>query len=333
MEFTEQFKADMDALLVKAASRNPSEANDARQEIARALETPLRQGVLNGDIHSFVYEKTSFKPDQQTNYPLDFLAPGTEDEHVAYTIPNHGRIPERKVEGDYVNVPTYKIGNSIDMNIDYMQSARWDVVARAIEVLRAGFVRKMNNDAWHCILGAGVDRNIIVYDSDAAAGQPTRRLVSVMKNIMRRNGGGNSASIRRGKLTDLCVSPEFKEGMLNWNLNQVDDITRRSMYTNPDGSTNDLYSVNLHDFDELGQNQEYNDFFLNQLGGTLASGDVELVIGLDLLNNDSFVMPVRKEIQIFEDPAMHRSQRMGYYGWASVGFGVLDNRRVILGSC
>ena len=33
-----------------------------------------------------------------------------------------------------------------------------------------------------------------------------------------------------------------------------------------------------------------------------------------------------------EDPTLHRQQRAGYYGFAEIGFGVLDNRRVILGS-
>ena len=44
------------------------------------------------------------------------------------------------------------------------------------------------------------------------------------------------------------------------------------------------------------------------------------------------MMPVKKEVEIFEDEALHRHQRQGYYGWAEIGFGVLDNRRVIAGS-
>ena len=43
-------------------------------------------------------------------------------------------------------------------------------------------------------------------------------------------------------------------------------------------------------------------------------------------------MPVKREVEIFEDEGLHRSQRQGYYGWAEVGFGVLDNRRVLAAS-
>ena len=83
---------------------------------------------------------------------------------------------------------------------------------------------------------------------------------------------------------------------------------------------------------EFGDNQEYQDYFVTDLGGSLATGDVELVIGLDQGASDSFVMPVKKEVEIYEDEALHRHQRQGYYGWAEIGFGVLDNRRVIAAS-
>ena len=73
-------------------------------------------------------------------------------------------------------------------------------------------------------------------------------------------------------------------------------------------------------------------FFDVDLAGGLQSADKELVIGLDLGANDSFIMPMKQEIQIFEDDTLHRQQRQGYYGWAEIGFGVLDNRRVLAGS-
>ena len=58
----------------------------------------------------------------------------------------------------------------------------------------------------------------------------------------------------------------------------------------------------------------------------------ELVVGIDQGSNDSFVMPVKEQLTVFEDPTLHRQQRAGFYGFAEIGFGVLDNRRVILGS-
>jgi hypothetical protein len=319
-------------LLVRSGSVNKEEAMAANHEFAKALELPLRKGVLNGDILDDIFEPIQLAQSATPEFPLDFVAPGTEKDFVAYTIPNHGYIPQRHVEGDYVMVPTYDIGASIDYLLKYARDARWDVVGRAMEVLEAQFVKKMNDDGWNTLLAAGVDRNIIVYDNDATQGQFTKRLVSLMKTVMRRNGGGNSASQNRGMLTDLYVSPEAMEDIRNWGLDQVDEITRREIYVAADGTLNRVFGINLHDRDELGVGQQYQTFYTNTLSGALPSGKEEIVVGLDLRRRDSFIMPIRQEVQIFEDDTLHRQKRAGFYGWAEQGFAVLDNRRVLLGS-
>lgn len=306
----------------------------AQHELAKALETPLRQGVLVGDVVRNLYQSMVMPMGVPIEFPLDLLAPGEEDEFVAYTNPGNGKIAERQVEGDYVQVPTYGITAAIDWLLRYAREARWDIVGRAMQVLEASFVKKINDDGWHTMLSAGADRNILVFDADADAGQFTKRLVSLMKTVMRRNGGGNTASspIKRGRLSDMFLSPEALEDIRNWGVDQVDEITRHEIFLAADGSITRIFAVNLHDLDEFGENQEYQLFFTNQLSGSLQASDVELVVGLDMAKNDSFLMPVKQEVSIFEDPTLHRQQRAGFYGWAELGFAVLDNRRVILGS-
>jgi hypothetical protein len=323
---------ELTELLVQSGSLNKEHALAANAEFAKALELPLRQGVLSGDVLGGIFEPITLAQSATPECPLDFLAPGTEKDFVAYTIPNHGYIPQRHVEGDYVMVPTYDIGASIDYLLKYARDARWDVVGRAMEVLEAQFVKKMNDDGWHTLLAAGVDRNVVVFDSDGTAGQFTKRLVSLMKTVMRRNGGGNSTSLNRGMLTDLYVSPEAMEDIRNWGLDQIDEVTRREIYVANDGSVNRVFGINLHDLDELGVDQEYQLYYTNVLSATLPGSKLETVVGLDLRKRDSFIMPVRQEVQIFEDDTLHRQKRAGFYGWAEQGFAVLDNRRVILGA-
>lgn len=322
------------ALLRKSGDVDINVAAAAQREFAKALELPLRKGVLVGNILGNIFETINVEPGATTEYPLDLVSPGLEGEHVAYTNPGHGRIPERSVEGDYVMIPTYSITSSVDYLLRYAREARWDIVGRAMQVMEAGFTKKMNDDGWHTLLAAGVDRNILVYDADATAGLFSKRLVSLMQTVMRRNSGGNSASVGRGRLTDMYVSPEALEDVRNWGLDQVDEVTRREIYTASEGGApiTRIFGVNLHDLDELGEGQEYQNFFGNDLGGAVQASDLELVVGLDQSTSDSFVMPMKEQLQVFEDPTLHRQQRAGYYGWAELGFGVLDNRRVILGS-
>ena len=318
-------------LLKQSGNSDKSVALDAQREIAKALELPLRKGIMFGDVVTNIFEKMVLEPGSSPEFPLDLLAPGTERDYTAYTNPGHGRIPEKHVEGDYVMVNTYGITNSIDFLLRYAREARWDIIARAMQVLESGFVKKINDDGWHTILAAAVDRNILVYDADAAAGQFTKRLISLGKTVMLRNGGGNSVTAT-GRLTDLFLSPEAIEDVRNWGIDQLDEVSRREVYQSADNGTplTRIFGVNLNGLFEFGDGQEYQTFFTSDLSGSLGpNSDVELIVGLDLNARDSFVMPVKREVEIFEDEALHRSQRQGYYGWAEIGFGVLDNRRVL----
>lgn len=321
---------EMKALLRRTADNNQAVASVAMFELAKALELPLRKGLMAGDIVSDIFEPMDFPPGTTIEFPLDFLAPGIQKDFVAYTIPNNGRIPEKHIEGDYVTVPTYDIGSSIDWLLKYARDSRWDVVGRAMGVLESTVTKKTNDDGWHTLLAAGVDRNIVVFDSDAGSGQFTKRLVSLGKVIMARNGGGNSNTANKAQMTDAYISPEAIEDIRNWGVDIVDEFTRREIFLDEDGKFLRIFSVNLHDIYELGEQQEYQLFYTNQLGASLPTGKLELGVGLDLRHTDSFVMPIRAPLEIWEDTNLLRQRRAGLYCTEELGMAVLDARRVIL---
>lgn len=326
---------EMNELLKRAGSMNYEVAVAAQKELAIALTLPLKQGVLKGSITANIFDAIEFQPGTSVEFPLDFLSPGTEKDFVAYTIPAQGRIPERHVEGDYIMVPTYEVASSIDWTLKYNRDARWDIVGRAMQVLEASFIRKDNQDAWHTILAAVVNRNLIVYDDQASAGLFTKRLVALSKTIMRRNAGGNSTSINQGRLTDMYVSPESLEDVRSWDLTQIDDFSRREIFLDegkePTGEPSiiRIFGVNLHDIDEFGVGQEFQVYYQNVLGGTLPSNKTEVSVGLDLKHDDCFVRPIRQQVELYEDPLFHRQRRAGMYGFGEGGWSLLDGRRAL----
>lgn len=316
-------------LFNQTASENHTEAAKAQMQFAKALTTPLRQGVMAGNNFGIVFTEDPVEPGMPVEYPLDLLAPGTEKDFSAFTISNAGYIPQRSVSGDYIMVPLYPIANAIDWNLAYAKRAHWGVASRALQVMRDGFTEKLNNDAWHVLISAAADRNICVYDGDAPQGMFTKRLVSLSKVIMERNGGGNATSVNKGQLTDIFLSPEGLEDIRNWNVDQVDDITRREIFLAGDDGITRIYNVNLHKLVELGVGQPYQTYLTSTLSGSLQTNDVELAIGVDLSKDDSFMMPTDESMKIFPDPALHRHMKEGYYGWMTTGFAVLDTRRII----
>ncbi len=327
-------------LLRRTGSANKVEAMEAMKSLAQALQVPLRSALLNGDILGGIFVPEVLDPSATAEYPLDFYQTAQENDYVAYMIPSVGALPQRTITGDAVTVSTFSVGNAIDWPLKYSTSARWNIVSRAMEVLEAGFVKKMNTDGWRVIIAAGTGRTDylggapMVYDSAATAGQFTKRLVSLMKTTMTRLAGGNTGSVGRGTLTDLYISPEALEDIREWDSNEVDDITRREIMVAEDNGGQvkaRIYGVNLHPIDELGVGQEFQTFFAT-LGASMGSGDEEIVVGLDLSHQDSFVMPVKRELSIFEDDMLHRRQKAGFYGWQEHGFASLDGRRILLGS-
>lgn len=340
MNLEPEKKEKVVAALQACASDDDVTRTKAQRAFAQELDKPLRKAVFDESNHAGIYAVDELAPGAQANYPLDFVKPGDEDNFIAYTIPKQGRIPERHVEGDELWVPTYRVGNSIDWDLSYMREARWDIVARAMEVYKAGFIRKDNSDAWRCIMSAAFDRGMIVSASGAApftgnttiVSPPTegafvKELLSRAKTAMMRGAGGNGNA---GKLTDVYLSPEAMEDVRSWGTNQVDEYTRREILTAADGSIASIYGVRLHPMTEFGEGQEYQLFLTTTLGATLPASTKEWAVGLDLSTNDSFVSPLREPLTTREDPALHRQQRMGVYGWKSSGFAILDNRRCLL---
>ena len=347
-----ELTAEAKQLLVDAGSSNRDESLKAQAQIAdgitealreayspkanfaQAQSAPIREGVLDGDVVSDIFVTEDFTETTDMRIPLDLLSPGTEKEHVAYVLPDHGKIPMRRVEADYIQLNTYPIGSSIDCTRRFLKNARFDVLRRMIEVLNMSFVKKNNDDGWQTLLAAAYGRGIIAFDSDAAAGQFTTKLVSLMKTVMQRNSGGNSTSVNRRRMTDLYMSPEAFEDMSAFGADQLPDDIRSQIQRSQEGALSGLYGVNFHDLDELGVGQEYQLYYTGTLGGSLGpSSDEELVIGLDLTAPDkSFIHPVSEEIDITEDDTLHRSGLVGFYGSYESGWAVLDVRYLLAGS-
>jgi len=320
--------------LVGSADRE--QAAEAAAMFAEAIEAPLRQVILSGDNGvEAIYTPEDHTDNQRIEYPLDLLTPGQERDFVAYVSPGEGRIPERRVTGDYLMVPDYEMSASIDLRRTTVRDARWNVVARAMEILEAGFRQKKNDDGWQTLISAAKDRGLLVFDPNAAVGQFTPRLVTIMQNVMRRNGGGNSGSKVRSRLTDIWLSPEAMTDIRAWTLTEVPDEVRKNIYYSSEGSQDliTVFDTKLHAIDEMGEGQEYQNYYGTVLSGTMAASDVEIMVGLDLQRSDSFVMPIRENLTINEDPTVRRRGLVSWYGTMSLGFAVLDSRRVLLGSC
>lgn len=324
--YNDQHLADF---LRSTASAEPTQRSTALTQFLGTLGPVIRQGAMDGDNVAGIFSMVTLPPGVSPEFPVDFITPGSEGEFRAFTNPGKGKPPALVVSGDKITLADKGNILRVEYDLQYARNARWDVVGRLVEAHMAGFVKTRNDDCWHTILASVADRGVVVYDSAATQGVFTKKLFSLARCSMARNSGGNASSIKKGRLTDVYLSCEGIEEILNWNLDQVPESVRSQLYSmsGGDNTTLDILKVRLHEMYELGTNQEYQSYYLNRLGGQLATSDDELAIGLDLVNRDSFIFAVTQPLEVFEDPALHASQKGGFYGWERYAVGALDSRR------
>lgn len=326
------------ALLRETADPNPDISRAAMHELAKAVELPLRKGFFIGDTVGAIFEREDLEPDAAPKYPLDFVGPSGERDYAAFLISDEGMIPDRLVKGSEVTVDTFQLGNAISWKLQYARVARWPMVERALKVFRDGFVQKVNDLGWKVILTAIGNRVDTKYSS-VTGGAFTLGLLSDMQLKMKRG-----IEFAQNTLTDLYVSSEVMKDIRDFaTTTSIDFLTRREIFQavpRPDGNGGEMilptiYGVRIHELKQLGVGLDYNTTFNTNntnLSGFSNTAD-EIVVGLDMTpeGKSNFVMPVRRDLEMFEDPTLHRAQKAGVYGWMELSFALLDDRRALAG--
>jgi len=318
--------------MLRATAGRDADAIRHREALATVLASAWRSGVLEPDTLGDIFTTIPLDPGTDAKFPLDFYnaADSEKDNRDAFVVPKEGAIPDRVIQGDEIHVPTYKIGNAISWSLDYARDARWDVIARAIEVFTNGFVRKLNDDGWHVIQKCAA-ANAVATDAAGTDGIFSKRLLTNTQTAFKRLSGGRGA-----KATDIYLSPEAIADIRNFDTGsaggQIIDfgMLAQLLRGDADSGAPDLFGTKIHELRELGVGQEYESFIATTLGIAHTGSKQEYGIALDLSNRDSFVMPVRDDMEMFDDPQLHRSAKAGVYGWMELGMACLDTRRAML---
>ena len=329
------------ALLKKTADPNIEVAMAAQHQLAKAIELPLRKGYFVGNTIAEIYQREDVDPATAAKYPVDFIGPSGERAYQAFLIADEGGIPDRLVKGTEVTIDTFDLGNAISWKLQYARVARWPMVERALRVFRDGFTHKINDLGWR-VLTASAGNRVDQRYSTVNGAAFTLGLLSDMQLKMKRG-----IEFARNELTDLYVSSEVMKDIRDFaTTTSIDYLTRRDIFkAQPRSAGNgtevivpSIYGVNIHENKQFGIGKDYNTNFntdkdtSSDINGFAPTTD-EVVIGLDLTpeGRDAFMMPVRRDLEMFEDRKLHREQKAGVYGWMELAFACLDDRRVMAG--
>lgn len=345
----EKLKEELKELFKASADGN----DQARKEVAAAISTPILQRVRDASVARQLFAVENLEPGAQASYPVadDFEAP-------VWILPKVGQVPQNYIEapGEEVYVPTFNIGTSFDWSLRYARDGRIDIAQRAMRNAARSITDYEEESAWRLIAPAstsafpgkgllGPRPAPVVEINGLSGGFFSKELLNAMMVKMERN---------RRTLTDVFMAPEDLADIREWGESAVDDTTRREIYVG--AGTSSIYGVRLHKLHQLGASGKYNinsassGFGIFKLGGggsfndytpthanvvdangaVTTAGETQ-IYGFDLTANDSMVMPIKQELEFFDDPALHREQKQGFYGWEEIGMAILDTRMLVMG--
>lgn len=345
---------ELKELLKSTAAAGAADLPEVRKEIAQAITVPILQEVKDASVARQLFATENLEPGAQASYPVadDFDAP-------IFILPKIGQVPQNYIEapGEEVYVPTFKIGTSFDWSLMYARDGRIDIAQRAMRNAARTVIDYEEEAAWRLLAPAATSAfpgkallgprpaPIVEMNGGPAAGFFSKELLNAMIVKMER---------QRRTLTHIYMAPEDLADVREWGESQVDDTTRREIYVQ--AGSNNVYGVKLNKLHQLGATGKYNinaaasQFGIFKLGGggkfndyqpstanvVDANGAVTTpgetqIYGFDLTANDSLVMPIRQELEFYDDPTLHRSQKQGFYGWEEIGMAVLDTRMIVMG--
>lgn len=349
-------KREMAELFKATANIDTPEGMMAYRAFAAAITTPILKKLELESIMRKMFAVERLQPGAQATYPVaeDFEIP-------VWILPGLGYMAQNFVEGigEEVHVPTFSINASGDWKITYARDSRVDVAQRVAARAAKDLANYEEECGWRVILPAATSpfsgkgllgpRPAPIYEVSPAstgAGYLSKEIINKMMVGFKRIGR---------QLTDIYISPEDAADIREWTDTDIDPVTRREIFQAK--GMGEIWGVRMHEVHHLGATgmyningsasafgkftadpgtESYNAYTLDNPNITNADGTINTlgetqILAFDMTTNDSLVMPIRKEYEAHDDPALLRRQKQGFFGWAELGFACLDSRMLGLG--
>lgn len=363
------------ALAHKLGSKNRTESFAAAEAVAAVAAQPLLEVIQQAPVFSNLYERQSYGPNDQ---PVATLNPLFDTKQAGYmsvfSVSNAGGLSVNEITGaNEVNVQVRNMSGSASINKKYMraQKPRLEVLSAELARLAQEVLLKENRDATAVLMGALANSfidgnsantatsNYQIFRTQAAGVfsiDDFNTFMTKYRRIVSSWVGGTPVGVN-SKITDLFGSPEW---MAQIRSIAYQPVNTRSGATATSGATSlaatdevrnkifnsaglpSLFDVNLHEYNELGVGQIYNNVFASYATGTYAgyagSGSAafnstteQVVIGLNL-DWQSLISLTQEDLGgaqwslSADDQFPNRADLIGWYGSKSTGYLSVDNR-------
>jgi hypothetical protein len=224
----------------------------------------------------------------------------------AWYLPKFGQAPQNIVEIDEVTVPTFEITSNVEYKIRDAKHGRINIAERAMQRLTDAMVQFEETAGWAVISAAATSARtltcsgIAALSAAAASGGLEKVVVDAAFEKMETN--------RDYQVTDIYVGVDGMFDIRAWTQTAIDPVTQRELFVN--AGIPSIYGAQIHLVHFLPSGQAY---FLDQRPTSHCLG----------------YMPIRDEMQTWDNPAAIEHFRVGVVSYEEVGFTVMDNKNIV----
>jgi hypothetical protein len=355
---TKEAEAKTLQLLRDSGSTNKSVADAAQEAFASIMSSSLSRVLEPLNVANDIFTEVEVYTGRDVpEIPIDLYYGVGEGAFRVWSNGYPGGLAYNEISGfDSFRFRTSRMDSAIAWNKSYAADARMKVVERGLMRLMDEIMVKSQFNAFTVLadaLGAARTANQShVIASTAKTNSTARqfqlddvnRLMTKIKRLNSSWANGTTRSAGSG-LTDLYISPETMEQIRKMTYNPMNttgvpdstestalglpDEMRMEIYRN--GGATEIYGKTLHELNEMGVGQVYNELFrqkYNAVGGGAPAWTVatdELVIGIDK-SLGAFARVINADTNgstfqlLVDDQHLARSEKMGYYGFTEEGW-------------
>jgi hypothetical protein len=355
---TKEAEARTLQLLRDSGSTNKSVADAAQEAFASIMSSSLSRVLEPLNVANDIFTEVEVYTGRDVpEIPIDLYYGVGEGAFRVWSNGYPGGLAYNEISGfDSFRFRTSRMDSAIAWNKSYAADARMKVVERGLMRLMDEIMVKSQFNAFTVLAdalgGARTSNQSHVIASTAKTNSTARqfqlddvnRLMTKIKRLNSSWANGTSRSAGSG-LTDLYISPETMEQIRKMTYNPMNttgvpdsaestalglpDEMRMEIYRN--GGATEIYGKTLHELNEMGVGQVYNELFrqkYNAVGGGAPAWTVatdELVIGIDK-SLGAFARVINADTNgstfqlLVDDQHLARSEKMGYYGFTEEGW-------------
>jgi hypothetical protein len=281
---------DQKVKLFKATASSPK----AREEYAKSRARVINPLIDEQSTVRGIFDVERLAPGAQAQYDIPF-----DDITCAWTMPQIGGIPQVQVEGTEIYVTTFGLDAAVQYQMDVAEQGRFRVGELSTQLLKNKVIEQEELAGWGLIL------------AHAAVLPAEQKVAASALDVSAFNDIVTKGDVLRRQISDIYVSPLRYSDLRDWveNTAYSDSLKDRAFGT---GGIANVWDVAVH--------KVYNtDLVADNKGYAFGSRDGYFY----------GVMPVRKELQTFDNPIAIMEWKIGIMAREVIGFGVIDDKALV----